>query len=275
MERIIDIYNIFIHKIFKIFVDVINFKKVNIYNLLINFFYYGNYCYSYYGVKLFNVNFNDVTFRYSCGGAYSPYYFNFLKNYNKRFIFIDIGSNLGLFSMSSALNKNCEFIFCIEPQRSIINSLKKNLSFINNKFRICNFAISDFNGNSFFAQNIKDLGSSKLWSSKNINKNKYLLKKVAVKNFFFFKKILLEYPNLDFVVKIDVEGHENTVLKEIKKSKILFKVKHFYIETSLSNLKKIRYYLKDYKLRSVNPVISGNDIKQYCDLEFVKKTPDA
>jgi FkbM family methyltransferase len=271
MERIIDIYNICIHKIFKIFVDVINFKKVSIYNLLINFFYYGNYCYSYYGVKLFNVNFNDVTFRYSCGGAYSPYYFNFLKNYNKRFIFIDIGSNLGLFSIASALNKNCEFIFAIEPQRSIINSLKKNLSFNNNKFRICNFAISDFNGNSFFAQNIKDLGSSRLSSNKNINKNKHLLKKVAVKNFSFFKKILLEYPNQDFVVKIDVEGHENIVLKEIRKSKILFKVKHFYMETSLSNLKKLRYYLKDYKLRSVNPVISGNDIKQYCDLEFIKK----
>jgi FkbM family methyltransferase len=268
MERIIDIYNICIHKIFKIFVDVINFKKVSIYNLLINFFYYGNYCYSYYGVKLFNVNFNDVTFRYSCGGAYSLYYFNFLKNYNNRFVFIDIGANLGLFSLAASKNINCDFIHAIEPSKSICNSLKKNLFF--NKSKIYNFAISNFNGKSFFAQNIKDSGSSKLCYSINIKK-KYLLKKVNVKNFSFFNKILPKQKNLDILIKIDVEGHENIVLKEIRKSKILSKVKHFYIETSVHNIKKIRYYLKDYKLLSINPIISSNNIKKFCDLEFVKK----
>lgn len=271
MEYIIDKYNFFLHKIFKTFVNIINFKKVSIYNLLISFFYYGNYCYSYYGIKLFNVNFNDVAFRYSCGGAYGLNYFEFLKNYKKKFIFIDIGSNLGIFSIASALNKNCEFIFSIEPQRSIINSLKKNLSSNNTKFRICNFAISNFNGNSFFAYNIKDPGSSKLCSNKKINKKKYLLKKVVVKDFHFFNNILLEYQNLDIVVKIDVEGHENIVLRQIKKSKIFFKIKHFYIETTTSNLKKILHYLKDYKLKTINPVIMGNDTKQQYDLEFIKK----
>lgn len=269
MKSIIDTYNYFLHKILKIFVDLINFKKVNIYNFLINFFYYGNYCYSYYGIKLFNVNFNDVTFRYSCGGAYSLYYFNFLKNYNNRFIFIDIGANLGLFSAAASTNKNCKFIHAIEPQKIICNSLKKNL-FIKN-FKIYNFAISNFNGKSFFAQNIKDSGSSKLCDSIN-NKKKYLLKKVDVKNFSFFNKIFSEHQNLDFLIKIDVEGHENIVLKEIGKSKILSRVRHFYIETSVENIKKIRFYLKDFKLLSINPIINNN-IKKFCDLEFVKKNP--
>jgi len=66
---------------------------------------------------------------------------------------------------------------------------------------------------------------------------------------------------------------KNIVLKEIIKSKILYKVKHFYIETSVNNIKKIKYYLKDYKLLSINPIISSNSVKEFCDLEFVKKNP--
>ena len=83
-----------------------------------------------------------------------------------------------------------------------------------------------------------------------------------------------KHQNLDFLIKIDVDGHENIVLKEIIKSSILSRVKHFYIETSVDNIKKIRYYLKDFKLLSINPIINNN-IKKFCDLEFAKKTPDA
>jgi hypothetical protein len=80
-----NLYNFLIHKVLKITTSLILYKKNSLYNYFIKNLHIGSYCYSYYGVKLFNVDFKDITFKYSCGGAYGMYLSNFLTKYNNSF----------------------------------------------------------------------------------------------------------------------------------------------------------------------------------------------
>tara|TARA_B100001142_G_C14236503_1_gene617554 strand:+ start:250 stop:1011 length:762 start_codon:yes stop_codon:yes gene_type:complete len=237
-----------------VFTSIINYKKVYIFNTLTNFFYIGNFCYSFYNVKLFNPNFKDPTFRYCNGGAYGTFYSKYLNRLKKKFHFIDIGANIGIYSLIASKNNNCIKIDAFEPNPTIYNKLKKNLSHVN--YATCNeVAITNKFGDIEFFINPDSSGSSQ------IDNPKSNLKIKAV-NGNFLKKIIAK----DHItnIKIDVEGHELVVLNEIIKTVDLKKINSIYIEiandkTVLNNyIKK----LKKFKL------IYFQSSKKRCDCLF-------
>jgi len=261
INRIFEFYAHFHNKILSIilrlFTSIIKYKKVYIFNTFTELFYVGNFCYSFYNVKLFDPNFKDPTFRYCNGGAYGDFYSNYLNNLKIKFHYIDIGANIGIYSLIASKNDNCIKIDAFEPNPLIFKNLKKNLSHLN--YATSNeVAISNKFGEIKFYVDPNSSGSSKIDNSQSNLKIKTV-------NGDFIKRNI----NKDHIinVKIDVEGHEHVVLDEIINKINLNKINSIYIE--IGNDKKI---LNDYivKLKEFELIYFKNS-KKRCDCLFKNK----
>ena len=239
-ENYINIHNKILFLITKILVQIIKFKKVYIFNIITKFFYLGNFCYSYYNVKLYDPQFNDPTFRYCNGGAYGNFYYYYLKKIKYKFQFIDIGANIGIYSLISSRNSECLKIDSFEPNLKIYDNLKHNLSKINYAYAH-NLAVSDSVGQLKFYIDPKSSGSSK------IDKKKFNAS-IETINRDFLKKLIIKDVKIN--IKIDVEGHEYLVLKEIMHSFNFDQIYSIYveIENNETKHKDIKNLLNGFKL---------------------------
>ena len=213
----------------------------------------------------------DVTYRYTVAGLYMGEFQQKLLKIKKDFIFLDIGSNIGYFSLVAGKNEKSYKIFSIEPNPKVKKYLDKNLyyNFPKNKYKTYNFAISKRVGSLNFYINNFDSGSSSLIKK---NKNEKTIK-IKSNNYKLFNEIAKNYPKKNVVVKIDVEGKDLEVLKEIKKSKLFQNIVYIYIETKnnkkdISNIKK---NLKNFYLKKKYPIIKNLQSTKQLDLEFIKK----
>ena len=146
-NRYVFFHNKFLFLIAKYLTNFIEFKRVYIFNILTRYFYVGNFCFSYYGVKLFYPNFKDPTFRYCNGGAYGDKYSNFLKTLSERYYFIDVGANIGIYSLISSQNNNCKKVIAFEPQQLMSQCLNTSLTLNNiTNVDVYNIAISNESG---------------------------------------------------------------------------------------------------------------------------------
>lgn len=239
-KNYINIHNKILFLITKILVQIIRFKKVYIFNIITKFFYLGNFCYSYYNVRLYNPEFKDPTFRYCNGGAYGNFYYYYLKNLKNKFQFIDVGANIGIYSLISSRNSECLKIDSFEPNLKIYNNLKLNLSKINYAYAH-NLAISDTVGQLNFYIDPNSSGSSK------INEKKFNTSITTI-NRDFLKKLVLK--NIKINIKIDVEGHEYLVLNEIMNSFNHDQIYSIYveIENNEKNYEDIKNLLNGFRL---------------------------
>tara|TARA_B110001450_G_C17571031_1_gene460780 strand:+ start:309 stop:1046 length:738 start_codon:yes stop_codon:yes gene_type:complete len=209
--------------------------------------------YSRYNVKITNQSFNDLTYRLSLGAGYGFFYSQYLKSLSKKFVFLDFGSNLGIYSLISSYNLNCKHLVAFDPLPNIKKIILKNfkLNKVNGKFY--NFGI--------YNKNIK----KKLYTIKNHsgissiikhnNKNNFI--NATFKNYLFLKKIESNYKKYNFIIKIDVEGAEQILINELKKSNILKSTKSIFVEirepkllfkkkSIISQLKKNNFFLKKF-----------------------------
>ena len=234
--------NYIIHLITKTLINIIRFKKVYLYNYLISKFIFNNFCYSIYGVKLFNPNFNDDTFRFCCGGAYGYFLPNFLSSIQFKFRFVDIGANIGIFSLCATKNKNCEGIIAFEPSDIIFENLNKNLHFFKKK-KIFKKAISNYEKIGYLNINQKSSGSSRLVEESSKGKTVSVVNHIFLKN--IFNSFSIDYP----LIKVDTEGNDELVLKELMKIKNI-NIKYIYTELihSKSSKENISSILKNFKL---------------------------
>ena len=235
--------NYIIHLLTKTLVNIIGFKKVYLYNFLISKFIFNNFCYSIYGVKLFNPNFNDDTFRFCCGGAYGHFLPNLLSKIQFKFRFVDIGANIGIFSLCATKNKNCEGIIAFEPADFIFDNLSKNLFFFKKK-KIFKKAISNYEKTGFLHINQKSSGSSRLVEESREGRS------VSVVNYKFIENILNSFSiNYPLIIKVDTEGNDEVVLKELMKIENI-NIKYIYTELihSKSSKENIIDILKNFKL---------------------------
>ena len=268
MKKFKFFFNFLLHKIVKYFVDLIFYKKTFLYNFFIKNLSLGDFCFSYYSVKLNDVDFKDATFRFGCGGAYGNYLNSIIKEHKKDFFFLDIGANIGIFSLIAKNNKNCKKIIAIEPSRLIYKKLKKNLPSKN--CALYNLAITNFNGFANLSINKNHSGVSKIIKKK--EKKIYKSQKVITKNYKFFDMIYKKFKPYNLIVKIDVEGHQLNVIKEIKKTKIYKNISVFYIENE-NNYKskvKLKKMLPGFKLIKLDKLINLKN--KNINMVFVKKT---
>jgi FkbM family methyltransferase len=160
--------------------------------------------------------------------------FNWIKRMNIKTV-LDVGSHQGEFASElHQILPEAKF-YCFEPLRSNFIELQSNLNFSN--FKLFNLAIGDCPGNLEMYHNNFSPSSSILKCSE-LHKETFpfsaveQLEKIEINTLDeIFKDIELED---DILLKIDVQGYENKVLKGAEN--ILSLVKVVIVETSFREL---------------------------------------
>ena len=171
----------------------------------------------------------------------------------KKFIFWDIGSNIGLYSIYNSLKNKNSITIAFEPSTSNLRVLTRNISINNLEKKIKLFPIPLTNKkNSFLIMNEKDFvegGALNSFGEKFNFEGKKFHGKMKYQTFgttidFLIDKKILEIPDY---IKIDVDGIEHLILKGAAK------------------------YLKNKKIKSLSIEINENFKTQYKNLLFIMK----
>ena len=124
--------------------------------------------------------------------------------------FLDIGSNIGIYSILMAKNHSNLTIHAFEPHTDAFKRLKENVKLNNftNKITLHNYALSSKNGDSFLETKnrfkMSQSGGAKI------------SKKGDIKIKFKIGDDLIKIKNDHIALKIDTEGHELFVLQGLK-----------------------------------------------------------
>ncbi len=185
--------------------------------------------------------------------TYSEYYsiLNNLSDINKNSLIIDIGANVG--DVTDFLYKKFKpNIYSYEPNISCYKFMEKRFEGIE-KIKLCNLAVTNFNGKSFLyfhinAKGINDIkyieGATLRPEKDNIDRNKKLEVECID-----IKKIINKFDKID-LIKIDIEGSEYSIMPEIIKNKD--KIKKVICEThgnpygkKIFNREKTKKFIKN------------------------------
>ncbi len=185
-----------------------------------------------YGIKL-NANWEDATFASYFLGNYGYFFSNFLSQLNHKFVFLDIGANQGLYTILAFKNPYCQAVYAFEPISKIVDLLRANIiinvatHFETNVF-VHPVAISNVEGEREVILNKTHSGATSLNTRFNKHKKgeKVKIKTISAHN---LDNIIVEKSE-DIIIKIDVEGHEETVFNELIKCSFFPKVTHIFYE---------------------------------------------
>jgi FkbM family methyltransferase len=180
---------------------------------------------SVYGPAL-QTRWHDATFRFCVFGSYGHYLSDFLTTYPTPFSFIDIGANIGLYSLIAAQSRNCQACYSFEPNPEVFKSLQGNIV-INGykKIHSYNSAVTTTEGKLRFSATREHSGAGALDATGEIM--------VSTVNRTAFN-VIAEADEFPKIVKIDVEGHEPMVIREVLNSAVASQVCNIYFEADES-----------------------------------------
>jgi len=139
----------------------------------------------------------------------------FLENISQGNVVLDIGANIGYFTLlfASLVGKEGK-VFAYEPEPSNFEILKKNVK--TNNFQnviLENVAVTNSTGTTELYLSEKAAGQHRIYKSKDVKKNHVSVKTIRLDDYLnnipFFEKISF--------IKLDVEGSEFGVLKGMEK----------------------------------------------------------
>lgn len=168
-----------------------------------------------YGVDL-SANWNDRTFQYCLYATYGHELSDILTARRTPFVFLDIGANQGLFSLIAAKNSACMAAIAFEPVSKTFELLKANIEANHFGARITPVlaGISEKTGRSEMSVCHTHSGGASLRNG-------------GIADGFEAEAVeLICHDELDsmlssghpIIVKIDVEGHEEIVIRELMRS---------------------------------------------------------
>jgi len=133
---------------------------------------------------------------------------------------IDIGANIGYFSLLAAKISPTVKVIAFEPVSYLFNALTKNIELNNFKnIQAVNAAIGDENGsNPIYLSSIENRGMSSFQKPENYSGQIEMVNIFTLDNWIADNSI-----NRVDLIKIDVEGYELSVLKGMAKTIITFK----------------------------------------------------
>ena len=191
-------------------------------------------------------------------------------NFRKKVNIIDVGASDGIASKFFNRKLNVNKIICYEPYIPYVNILKK-LKIKN--LKVCAFGIDQHNKHydvyfpryKFFSKNF-DLITYTFYNKNQLLKQinlDFIFKKniYIVKEKIFLKKVQIK-TKID-LIKIDVNGHEFSVIKGLKH--VIKRDKPALIVETGDDIKKIERYLKRYNFKKFtfstinNKFIDKND----------------
>ena len=172
--------------------------------------------------------------------------------------FLDIGSNIGIYSILMAKNHSNLTIHAFEPHKDAFKRLKENVNLNNftNKINLYDYALSSKNGDSFLETKnrfkMSQSGGAKI------------SKEGDIKIKFKIGDDLIKIKNERIAVKIDTEGHELFVLQGIKNLLINNKV-FLQIEIFPQNINDVILFLNNlgFKLITKSQFTHQENILDY------------
>ena len=182
---------------------------------------------SVYGVRL-AANYGDKTFRYCLYGTYGKHLSRLLEAQDTPFAFVDIGANQGLFSCIAATNPHCRAIIAFEPVPATHALLVANLGHNGAAERATPImaALSDREGEITIA--IKE-GHSGV-ASLSEQRSEELSGRQTIRTVTIDALDAALPPDLPIIVKIDVEGHEETVIVQLLQSTNIDRIAAIFYE---------------------------------------------
>ena len=189
--------------------------------------------------------------------SYEEEQIEFIKNYinkNKIKIFIDIGSNIGIYSLIIGKTFKDIKVLSFEPVKNTFNNFNYNIKLnrLTKNIKTFNFGLSNKSGTQKMIalkkkNYIQSGGYSFYIPKRRIQKNEvieYYKSKIGDK--------IIKFRNQNLIIKIDVEGFEKEVLyglkKLLNKNKILIQIeifeKNFYIINKILNKNKFKLIYK-------------------------------
>ena len=169
----------------------------------------------------------DDTFTYCMRGEYGYRYAQHLRRIDKPFTFLDIGANIGLYSLIALENSNLQTVHSFDPDSDSIGYLQANLEHAQSKkWTLHPVAVSTSSGQMTLNKKRGHSGASTLehptfeseaQETINVVNHEYL-------------NANINSNGTNIVVKIDVEGHELSVLTALAKSNLMSDITEIFAE---------------------------------------------
>ncbi|WP_148255530.1 FkbM family methyltransferase [Aidingimonas lacisalsi] len=178
-----------------------------------------------YGPSFYR-NYHDATFQYYMRGSYGFFLARLLRSIDSPFVFVDIGSNQGLYSILSARNDACFRVYSFEPVKKTFYLLKKNIDINDqaNKVKPLNYAVSDEEGQKNIYLSPQHSGAASIEAIRPFSD----FETITCCSYVFLNDLIEE--GFDIFIKIDTEGHEPTVVDELMKTDFWKKVTRLFFE---------------------------------------------
>lgn len=206
---------------------------------------------SIYG-PLFQTRWPDATFKFCISGMYGRYFSDFLRDFAYPYSFIDIGANIGLYSLVAASAPNCRKCYAFEPNPPIFDSLRQNIAFNNaTSVEAYNLAISDREGELHFSSVDVHSGVGRIVADPDSST-------ITVKavDRAIFEAIGTADPGPK-IVKIDVEGHEPIVIEQLMQSSIWPDIRYLYFEANYER----------YDVSGLIETLEAGGMKKLCQID--------
>ncbi len=187
----------------------------------------GNFLLSTYGVWLTSEA-SDRTYKMCVDGSYGPFYQNYVSRL-PRCHFMDIGSNIGLYSLVAGQNRNISRIFSFEPNPQTYGYLVENLRFnhVTNATPVAK-AISGAMGHFVLKTYSGHLGKASMRPDTEQDPPDGEITIETVDQDFM--NSLMPDDKVPVAIKIDVEGHEIVVIETLRKARLWKNVFSIYFE---------------------------------------------
>ncbi|QFT77794.1 FkbM family methyltransferase [Erythrobacter sp. THAF29] len=170
-----------------------------------------------YGVTMWP-NWGDKTYAYCHYGTYGTYLADLIASIEEPFCFVDIGANQGLFSLIAGQNAACKKIVALEPVPQTYERLVKNIAAndLASRTEALNFGLSDKAGTFEITLSKGHSGLATLGEHGDQLPGEHPKAKVRLEKMEKLSRHLPE--DLPLFIKVDVEGHEETVIRQLLSS---------------------------------------------------------
>ncbi len=176
----------------------------------------------------------DRTFEL-CVAGYGPFVANAIASQDRPFVFLDIGANLGLFSLLAARNRHCKRVIAFEPLPEIFRNLEVNIRRNEaDKIEAILGAVSATTDEVVYLSfDARHSGMSKTVERQH---GAVCASVISAKTL----DSLVPNSQIAIVAKIDVEGSEVDVLSTLRMTRFYGAIDDIVIEVSEANLGSAR-----------------------------------
>jgi len=188
---------------------------------------------SHYGIRM-SKNILDTTWRASMVGAYEDVLQEFVVAIDEPFVFLDIGSNQGLYGIMAAEHPHCVRSICIEPNPATFSYLTRNASLSESNGQIVLICAAVATGASHFAElavSTSHSGASSLTSLTKATSSD-TAEMVLLLDASALLELLEPFQDIPVYAKIDVEGAELIVLESLDRSGLITRSRAIVVEVS-------------------------------------------